>query len=287
MRSRARPGSTSASPGRKARSPIRRSTSCRRARGTTPYTGTACRKVYARVRDGATLLVSKGNQTTLAGLAEVSGNEVDWTSADGETATVTLDGFAGRPLRVQSATTVRILPKRSRVLATDAARNAYLTVCDYGKGKVVYVNSAIERDSFLQGGAYFGANLNPLYLVYRTATQLAGVRRVVEKSAACPNVGLAEHPDGAGRVIVVAINYDPEPVICPIRIAGRVEQVFKGSVADGKIALAANDVAIFAVCPSASATGEMVVSAPRFRSCRNPTANSARPLRPPCPAVVL
>ena len=217
--------------------------------GYDPYTGTACRRVYARVRDGATLLVSKGNQTTLAGLAEASGNEVDWTSADGETATVTLDGFADRPLRVQSATTVRVLPKRSRVLAKDAAGNAYLTVCDYGKGKVVYVNSAIERDSFLQGGAYFGANLNPLYLVYRVAAQLAGVRRVVEKSAACPNVGLTEHPDGTGRVIGVAINYDPEPVTCPIRVAGRVEQVFKGSVADGKIALAANDVAIFAVCP--------------------------------------
>ncbi len=174
---------------------------------------------------------------------------MDWTSADGETATVTLDGFADRPLRVQSASTVRILPKRSRVLAKDAAGNAYLTVCDYGKGKVVYVNSAIERDSFLQGGAYFGANLNPLYLVYREAARLAGVRRVVEKSAACPNVGLTEHPDGADGTVVVAINYDPEPVTCPIRVDGRVGRVFKGTVEDGKIVLSANDVAIFRVFP--------------------------------------
>ena len=47
-----------------------------------------------------------------------------------------------------------------------------------GKGKVVYVNGAIERDSFLQGGAYSGKDLNPLCLVYRTAARLAGVRRV-------------------------------------------------------------------------------------------------------------
>ena len=145
--------------------------------------------------------------------------------------------------------TVRILPKRSRILAKDAAGNAYLTVCDYGKGKVVYVNGAIERDSFLQGGAYFGKDLNPLHLVYRTAARLAGVRRVVEKSAACPNVGLTEHPDGTGRVIVVAINYDPEPVTCPIRVAGRVGTVYRGTVADGQIVLAANDVAIFEVRP--------------------------------------
>ena len=217
--------------------------------GYDPYTGTACRRIYARVRDGATLLVSKGNSTTLAGLAEVSGNEVDWTSSDGETATVTLEGFADRPLRIQSTSTVRILPKRSRILAKDAAGNAYLTVYDYGKGKVVYVNSAIERDSFLQGGAYFGKDLNPLYLVYRTAARLAGVRRVVEKSAACPNVGLTEHPDGTGRVIVVAINYDPEPVTCPIRVAGSVGTVYRGTVADGQIVLAANDVAIFEVRP--------------------------------------
>ena len=109
----------------------------------------------------------------------------------------------------------------------------------------MYVNGAIERDSFLQGGAYFGKDLNPLYLVYRTAARLAGVRRVVEKSAACPNVGLTEHPDGTGRVIVVAINYDPEPVTCPIRVAGRVGTVYRGTVADGQIVLAANDVAIF------------------------------------------
>ena len=65
----------------------------------------------------------------------MSGNEVDWTSSDGETATVTLEGFADRPLRIQSTSTVRILPKRSRILAKDATGNAYLTVCDYGKGR--------------------------------------------------------------------------------------------------------------------------------------------------------
>lgn len=217
--------------------------------GYDPYTGTACRRVYARVRDGATLLVSKGNLTTLAGLEEVSGNEVDWTSSDGETATVTLEGEPGRPLTVRSSSTVRILPKRSRVLAKDAAGNAYLTVCGYGKGKVVYVNGAIERDSFLQGGAYYGANLNPLYLVYREAARQAGVRRLVEKPADCPNVGLTEHPDGTGGAIVVAINYDPEPVTCPVRVAGRVGQVYKGTVKDGRVVLAANDVAIFEVRP--------------------------------------
>ena len=217
--------------------------------GYNPYTGTACRKVYARVRDGATLLVSKGNETTLAGLAEVSGNEVDWTRADGETATVTLDSAPGRPLTVRSSSTVRILPKRSRVLAKDAAGNAYLTVCGYGKGQVVYVNSAIERDSFLQGGAYFGKGLNPLYLVYREAARLAGVRRVVEKPADCPNVGLTEHPDGTGGTVVVAINYDPEPVTCSIRVTGRVEKVYRGRVADGQVVLGANDVAIFSVRP--------------------------------------
>ena len=215
--------------------------------GFDPYTGTACRKVYARVRAGATLLVSKGNRTTLPDLAAVSGNDVDWTSDDGETTTVILEGHADRPLRVATASTVRILPTRSRVLDTSAAGNAFLTVCDYGKGKVVYVNAAIERDSYLRGGAYFGKDLNPLYLVYREAARIAGVRRRVEKDAAFPNVGLTEHPDGKGGAVVVAVNYDPEPVTCPIRVDGTVGTVWRGQVTDGAITLPANDAAIFNV----------------------------------------
>lgn len=215
--------------------------------GYDPYTGTACRKVYARVRAGATLLVSKGNQTTLADLAAVSGNDVDWTRDDGEATTVVLEGHADRPLRLATSSTVRIQPTRSRVLARDAAGNAFLTVCDYGKGKVVYVNAAIERDSYLRGGAYFGKDLNPLYLVYRAAARLAGVRRLVEKDEAFPNVGLTEHPDGTGGAIVVAVNYDPEPVTCRIRVDGKVSKVWRGTVSDETLVLPANDAVIFSV----------------------------------------
>ena len=100
----------------------------------------------------------------------------------------------------------------------------------------MFVNAPIDRDAFLRAGAFEGDNPNPLYLVYREAARIAGVRRVVEKGD-CPCIGLTEHPAGDGRTIVVAVNHEPREEECPVRIKGALVRVWRGTVADSRIVL--------------------------------------------------
>ena len=213
------------------------------------YLGAACRRIYERVAKGAVLLVSKGNSMTIRDLEKISGNEVDWTSADGDYRQITLKDCPEMPINVKSSSTIRIIPRGSEVLAADGEGNPFMTVAKYGEGKVIYVNWAIESDSFLKGGAYFGKNMNPYYLVYRKASEIAGVRRAVRKTAANPNVGLTEHRLDGGRKLIVAINYDPESVECPVEIAGDIVKVYRGNVTKGRIVMEANEAAIFEILP--------------------------------------
>ncbi len=207
------------------------------------YSGDAWFRVLDKVRGGATLLVSKGNEMALSHFDEVTGNEIDYVTKDGSTVVFTMKDAPERPITANRSTTVKIRPVRSRVLGASAAGEAMVTVADYGKGKVVYVNSAIECDTFLKGGAYYGEKLNPAYLVYRAAAKVAGVRRMVtEKSEA--NVGLTEHRLPNGRTLVVAVNYNDGPVKCAITAVKPVARIVRGNCTDGVISLGANDFAI-------------------------------------------
>ena len=47
--------------------------------------------------------------------------------------------------------------------------------------------------------------------------------------------------------MVVAVNYDPAPVACPIKFSGTVERIWNGELKDGVLKLAANDAAVFVV----------------------------------------
>jgi hypothetical protein len=69
---------------------------------------------------------------------------------------------------------------------------------------------------------------------------------VVEKGD-CPWVGITEHPVADGSTIVMAINFEPRAMDCPVSINGQVGCVWRGKVKDSKIVLAPNEVALFEV----------------------------------------
>ena len=77
------------------------------------------------------------------------------------------------------------------------------------------------------------------------AAEIAGISRKVMKES--PNVGFTEHRLADGRTAVVAVNYDPVPVACPVKISGTVERIWNGELKDGVLKLAANDTAVFVV----------------------------------------
>ena len=207
------------------------------------YSGDAWFRVLEKVRGGATLLVSKGNEMALSHFAEVTGNEIDYVTKDGSTVVFEMKDAPGCPITANRSTTVKIKAVRSEVVGATAAGEAMVTVAGYGRGKVVYVNSAIECDTFLKGGAYYGKSINSAYLVYRVAAKAAGVQRVVTDKSE-PNVGLTEHPMKGGRTLVVAVNYNDAETACELKSAKPVARVLRGSFDGGVLKLAANDFAV-------------------------------------------
>ena len=210
--------------------------------GWDPYTNRAWNAALAKAKGGATLLVSKGNDTRYSELLEATGDELDYFTRQARSFTVTLRDRPGMPLSAGDTTTTVIRAVRSEVLAEDADGAAMATVCPYGKGRVVFVNWALEIDAVRRSDAFAGDPVNPLYLVYRKAAELAGIRRRVRKEL--PGVGLTEHPLPDGRTLVVAVNYDAAPAVCPLEADGTVARTWGGRWDGASLSLDANDAAV-------------------------------------------
>ena len=82
--------------------------------------------------------------------------------------------------------------------------------------------------------------------VFREADRVAGVRHVVEKGD-CPWVGITEHPAADGSTIVMAINFEPREIVCPITVDGRLGRIWRGAVGEREIRLAPSEAELFEV----------------------------------------
>ena len=213
--------------------------------GVDPYSYEAWCAALDRAREGATVLVSKGDNVRYSGFLQATGNEIDFFCRQGRASTVELKAFPGRKISIWNATRTDISPRTSEVLGTAEDGKAFMTLNRLGKGSVVFCNCALEADSVGRSDCFYGKNVNPRYLVYRKAAQIAGIRRCVTKEL--PNVGLSEHRTKAGTTVVVAVNYDDFAVKCPIEVTGLIGRVYRGQVTAGAIALPANDFAVFEV----------------------------------------
>ena len=107
-------------------------------------------------------------------------------------------------------------------------------------------NAPIDRQSIARTDVFTGENIQPYYLVLREAAKIAGVKTVVEKGD-CPWVGFTEHPAADGSTIVMAINFEPRAMECPVKINGKLGRVWRGDVKADKVFLAPNEVALFEV----------------------------------------
>ena len=212
------------------------------------YTHSAWRRLVAKVEAGATLLVMKGAAMRFTGLEEVGGVEVDWMAQTPSVRHIRLKSEPERPIEVvDGGGTCHLLAKGAEVLADDAETGEpMMTAHAYGKGRVIFVNAPADIFSIERADCFEGDSVNPLYLIYRKAMRIAGVKRLVEKGDV-PSVGLTEHAFGDGRTLVMAVNYGPSPIPCPFTTAGRLGAVHCGRVADGVIDLDGNDVAVFEV----------------------------------------
>ena len=214
--------------------------------GCDPYTYEAWCAALTKAESGATVLISKGNGTRYSGFLAATGNEIDSFCQQGTATKFELKDYPGRVIDAWDGTRTEITPKGSVVLAAASNGRVMVTSHAYGKGRVLYCNFPIESDSVYRTDCFTGANPNPRYLVYKVAAKTAGIVRRVEKDL--PGVGITEHPASNGRTICVAVNYEPAPASCPVKIAGRVTACWgAGTIGDGKLEIAANDAVVFIV----------------------------------------
>ena len=210
------------------------------------YTHTAWLNLLQRVSDGATLLVSKSAQTRLTGFLEATGNEIDFMHLGNKTRAFTLADYPDRLITTDDEANSEFIPRTSTVLGKERNGVSAMTVKAYGKGRIVVVNAPVERSAVFRGDTLTGKTLNPIYLVYREAAKQAGVKRRVQKEDS-PGVGLTEHRLPNGETVVIAINYEPDPVVCPVRIDGTIGRVWRGKADQHAITIPANDAALLTV----------------------------------------
>ena len=86
----------------------------------------------------------------------------------------------------------------------------------------------------------------PYYLVLAEAMKIAGIKNTVEKGD-CPWVCFTEHPAQDGSTIVMAINFEPREIVCPVKIDGKIGRVWRGDVKQDAVRLAPNEAALFEV----------------------------------------
>ena len=208
-----------------------------------PYTHGAWTRVLEKARDGATVMISKGNKTRYSGIREVTGNQIETFRVEPHSFDFSFGD--GRVVHGADTTTTHISAVESTVLARTSAGEPVVTVAPFGKGKVVFVNFAIEINSVQSSDCFAGSKPNMLYLVYRAAAKEAGITRRITSDI--PSIGFTEHETEEGRTIVVAVNYEPAPVKAPVVIRGAIGKVWRGKIADGLLEIPANNAAVFAI----------------------------------------
>ena len=210
--------------------------------GYNAYSARAWHRLIKKVRAGATAFVSLGGEGGHSEFAEVTGLE----TLDHHQENVAYSfAFAERPAERIAVTDSHVREnavKTARVLAADEQGRPVVSVNACGKGRVVYCNFPIETMGVMKGGCWTGKSLNPLYRVYAVAAREAGVAGLAEKGL--PGVGVSEHALSDGRTVVVAINYEPEEAVCPLKVKRPVERCLRGAFDDGFLRIPANDAAV-------------------------------------------
>lgn len=197
------------------------------------YSRRAWRRLLEKAGRGATVLITLGDGAVLSGLAAATGVKTERHYAKPSNRTVKCANGKSFALADTHTREVSLLDG-CRTLLADADGAPVLTVRAYGKGKILLCLGALERKAALTG-----------WPVYAAAAREAGVRRRVTRAA--PNLGLTEHPCADGRTLIVAVNYEPKPGVFDLEIDGAVGQVWRGKLEGARLALGANDAAVFEV----------------------------------------
>lgn len=196
------------------------------------YSRQAIVRVLEKAWRGATVLMTLGDGAVMAGLRAAAGVEVEYQYQ--EPSRIEVDCGANSFVIAESQTR-KVSVREAKTLVADKLGNPVMTEHVYGKGRVLFVNAALERNAKITG-----------WPLYKLAAERAGVKKTVRKDH--PLLGISEHPAGGGTVYAVMVNYAPTPARCPLTVAGTVRNVWGQATYDGKVlSLGANDGCVMEV----------------------------------------
>lgn len=206
------------------------------------YSNFAWNRVLKKADEGATVLVTRGSSVGYSTWEEVTGLEQQmWRES--RRINFTLDGVK---LTATDGFTARQNPVACDVIARDQTDNVVLSRKTRGKGKVLVVNFALEKDSVATFPNVFEGDFsNELWRIYAWAAREAGVSRLVTRKD--PRLVVTEHPRPDGTTLVCALNTRAEDVAVEIAVKGTVGQVWNGAYENGRLKVRANDGCIFEV----------------------------------------
>ena len=212
------------------------------------YTWPAQKRIWEKARGGATVLVLYSGSARFTHLEANAGLKVDYCTLSPCERRFTLASSPERTIEAREERTCRLVPAGAEVLAATADGETVLSRFRNGRGAVLLCNASIDRQAIARADAFTGERVAPYYLVLREAARAAGLRHKVEKGD-CPWVGITEHPAEGGSTIVMAINFEPRDMRCPVAVDGRLGRVWRGEVGGGEIRLRPNEAALFEVLP--------------------------------------
>ena len=181
------------------------------------------------MKKGATALVTLGNGMVLACLKDFAGVETETFYQKPRKVSFDVEG---RHVEFDEPRTRILSLCGAKAILSDADGNPLMTEFQYGKGRVLLFNGALETNAQIDG-----------WPVYRLAAKIAGVKRRVVSSD--PLVCLTEHPRADGSAIIVAINYSDKPKTCTPQADGRIGAVYRGETEGTMLRIAPNDAAVF------------------------------------------
>ena len=195
------------------------------------YSAKAFHRLMAKARDGATVLVTLGNGAVLSDTREYFGIEVE--NHYRSQSRIDLD-FGPNSFTFEEPYRRDFTVKEARTLLGDRSGRPVMTEMEYGAGRILYFNGALETNARIIG-----------WPVYAIAAKEAGVRRRVAKND--PMLGVSEHVAADGRTFIVAVNCCNEDRTFELKIDGRLGKVWRGSFDGTALKLAGLDAAVFEV----------------------------------------
>lgn len=210
------------------------------------FTYPAQKRLYEKAAKGTTVLLLYSGESRFTRLREHAGVRIDYCTRSPCDRTFELSAHPGRKMNAWDGTTCRLLGGEAEVLGRAADGEPVFTRFTRGKGAMLVCNAPIDRQTVGRTDVLTGEAIQSYYLVLREAARIAGVKHVVEKGD-CPFVGITEHPAADGRTIVIAINFEPREIVCPMKVNGALGRVWRGSVKAGSIILPPNEAAVFEV----------------------------------------